>query len=169
MISCTNTAHGALMILIIGKEDFSEEPSNAQCNKFRKNSWNVYIIIANFTIPRMANLIPSCKAKNCETEDERTEQNLNVLYHATLLYLIMNKRRRSATSCRSSQALVTSVVSHLTAQQVRVAEHRVRQAVRKVDHGGVMLRKRHIVLTERRKYTICAPWALWHKMATVNL
>ena len=55
-----------------------------------------------------------------------------------------------------------SVISHLTAQQIRVAEHRVRQAVRKVDPEGVMLRKLCLTVTKRRKYSVRAPRALWH-------
>ena len=55
-----------------------------------------------------------------------------------------------------------TVRSHLVTQQIRITEHRVREATRRMDAEGSLLRRLCLTVIKRRRYSVRAPQALWH-------
>ena len=49
---------------------------------------------------------------------------------------------------------------HLLSEGIRVQQHRIRESQRRVDPGGVALRR--LTSIKRRRYKVSGPLALWH-------
>ena len=55
-----------------------------------------------------------------------------------------------------------SMLGHLLSKGLKVQEYRVREAMRRADREGTIVRALQIRVTHRRSYNVRAPLALWH-------
>lgn len=51
---------------------------------------------------------------------------------------------------------------HLLARGVKIQENRVREAMRRTDPDGTIVRALQLRITHRRTYNVKAPLSLWH-------
>lgn len=55
-----------------------------------------------------------------------------------------------------------SMKGHLLSRGLKVQEHRIRKAMRRIDPEGVIVRMLQLRITHRRSYNVRAPLSLWH-------
>ena len=50
----------------------------------------------------------------------------------------------------------------LRSRGLRIQQHRIRESMRRVDPAGVLLMSLEMRITQRRRYQVPGPLALWH-------
>ena len=116
-----------------------------------------YLLQSRFSVPQIA-LLLNVSVRTVRRRMERYDLSVRSLYASISdheLDVIVGQIQEQFGLCGNRQ-----MQGHLLAQGVRVQQQRIRESQRRVDPGGVVLRR--LTSINRRRYRVNGPLALWH-------
>ena len=116
-----------------------------------------YLLQCRFTVPQISMML------NVSVRTIRRRMEVYNLFIRNLYSAISDEDLDTSVKCIQDQFGFCGnrqMQGHLLSGGIRVQQHRIRESQRRVDPGGVALRR--LTSIKRRKYKVSGPLALWH-------